>query len=495
MIADVQRASRRTGRVRIYAILLIASLGTSELLHAMWWIQSIDVPTDRLITNVERILTKDSKKAANWYVLGRLHSYAFFLLQRTITIAGKELDAESVPPLVAPRVLDMSISAPETRFRLSTANLPHLTAALKAFQRAIELVPDKGEYHLSLGYAIEAGSPFADQVDSVDCFGVPVREPNADDEDVLRWIEDLTSEEQHVRSMAIWALSRPADSNLIALNERREEIRLQFRTVIGQLLRDHWEQRAIAEYRRAFDLECEGRLPRQAPTGPGGLHYLTVYEAGCSLRRLITKRAIRTDAEFELLTRVESKLREVEALPVPMPLTPIVFSLQSSESIEELLDPSRRVLFDLDGNGIREPWPWVRSHTSFLVWDAHCGGRIESGRQLIGSASWWMCFENGYDVLTALDDDQNGWLQREELSGLGMWTDRNGDAISQAGEVTPIEQSEVIGICTSGDEIDGVSPCNRSGLLLRDGRRLPTYDWTLYDAPEPSRGAILRSRP
>ncbi|HVK03075.1 MAG TPA: hypothetical protein VM490_06350, partial [Armatimonadaceae bacterium] len=85
---------------------------------------------------------------------------------------------------------------------------------------------------------------------------------------------------------------------------------------------------------------------------------------------------------------------------------------------------------------------------------------------------------DGYRALDALDDDRDGWLKGKELDGLALWYDRNGSGVSETGEVVPLARTEVAGIRTAGASVgpDGVLASPR-GLLLRDGTRLPTYDW------------------
>jgi len=63
------------------------------------------------------------------------------------------------------------------------------------------------------------------------------------------------------------------------------------------------------------------------------------------------------------------------------------------------------VTFESGGDGVARSWPWVRADTALLVWDPRGAGRIDSGRQLFGSATWWLLWPSGYRALEALDDD------------------------------------------------------------------------------------------
>ena len=76
-----------------------------------------------------------------------------------------------------------------------------------------------------------------------------------------------------------------------------------------------------------------------------------------------------------------------------------------------------------------------------------------------------MFWQDGYQALAALDDDHDGWLRGRELR------------ISDPGEVIPIEQTDIGSIAVRRDGADGISPMNGHGVLLKDGRTLPTWDW------------------
>jgi hypothetical protein len=158
-------------------------------------------------------------------------------------------------------------------------------------------------------------------------------------------------------------------------------------------------------------------------------------------------------------------------------VTPIVISLDDGKYLADLLDPNARVKFDLDATASGATWPWLKPSTGLLVWDPDRKGKITSGRQLFGSVSWWMMFENGYDALSALDDNRDDELRGHELTGIGVWFDRNTNGVSDAGEVTPIDQLGIAALSTRTTATDDRSPMNPRGLTMADGRVLPTWDW------------------
>ncbi|RYG33718.1 hypothetical protein EON81_17505 [bacterium] len=176
--------------------------------------------------------------------------------------------------------------------------------------------------------------------------------------------------------------------------------------------------------------------------------------------------------------QIEAHLAKVKEKPSG-PITPIVFSLASDTGLEALLDRSKRTDFDLDGTGTAQDHPWVRPETAILVWQPDPSVPITSGRQLFGSATWWMMYRDGYAALSALDNDRNGWLEGKELVGLAVWRDANQNGISETGEVVTVGAAGIRGLATRSEGRTGRSLVRQDGVRFADGRELPTYDWVI----------------
>ena len=89
-----------------------------------------------------------------------------------------------------------------------------------------------------------------------------------------------------------------------------------------------------------------------------------------------------------------------------------------------------------------------------------------------------MFWEDGYQALDALDDNRDGVLSGDELRGLCVWRDANGNGVCDPGEVVPVQALGIESISVRAtDSADGC-PANVNGIRMRDGRVLPTYDWT-----------------
>lgn len=235
----------------------------------------------------------------------------------------------------------------------------------------------------------------------------------------------------------------------------------------------NWLEKALAAYRRAYELTVKRDLKLDG-LGPGA-HAAISYEAGESILRLLRNRTL-TNEERTEIAQIETTIAEIEKKP--RAVTPIIFPLIEATSLERLIAHDHRVRFDLAGDGKAMLWPWVKSNVGILVWDPQHTGRITSGQQLFGSVTWWIAWTNGYQPLALLDNNGDGWLMGRELRGLAVWTDANANGVSDAGEVRTLEKFGVtrIAVNTTGNIAN--TPFNPNGIQLRDGRILPTYDWT-----------------
>jgi hypothetical protein len=237
--------------------------------------------------------------------------------------------------------------------------------------------------------------------------------------------------------------------------------------------RNAWKESALEKYRKAYALTLSADLKRSS-LGPGADSAISL-EAGQAIIRILTSRKT-TPAENEELNKVRTAVSKLEEQP--RMVTPIIFPFNPERSLDDLLATDLTVRFDLAGDGNPEWWPWVKPDTGILVWDPKRTGRVESGLQLFGSVTWWMSWQNGYQPLAALDDDQNGWLRGKELDGLSVWQDRNSNGLSERGEVLPVQSLGIIAIATTADANRNGIFCNSRGIYLNNGTLLPTYDWT-----------------
>ena len=208
-------------------------------------------------------------------------------------------------------------------------------------------------------------------------------------------------------------------------------------------------------------------------------------EAGAGYIRVADKVGAKlTDQEKQWLVEVRGGVAKLEALSDMGFITPIILALKPVQGIGDLLDADRRVRFDLRGYGPKAEWPWVKPDAGFLVWDPERIGDITSARQMFGSYTWQIFWRDGYEALGVLDEDGDGKMTVRELDGLAVWFDRNGNGISDPGEVIPVKDLGIVSIRTSATTTDRGNPANPRGLTMHDGRELPTWDWITRPAPK-----------
>lgn len=237
--------------------------------------------------------------------------------------------------------------------------------------------------------------------------------------------------------------------------------------------RANWLEKALTAYRQAYKLTVASDLKLDG-LGPGA-HAAISYEAGESILRLLRNRTL-TNEERTEITQIETTIAEIEKKP--RAITPIIFPLTEPAALESLLTNNARVRFDLAGDGKASLWPWVRPNVGILVWDPKHTGQIKSGQQLFGSVTWWISWANGYQPLAMLDNNGDGWLEGKELNGLAVWVDANSNGVSDASEVSTLEKFGVTRVAVNSADLIANTPFNPNGIHLRDGRILPTYDWT-----------------
>ncbi|MCA9793107.1 MAG: tetratricopeptide repeat protein [Candidatus Eremiobacteraeota bacterium] len=224
------------------------------------------------------------------------------------------------------------------------------------------------------------------------------------------------------------------------------------------------KQQAIEEYRKvfaaAYDKEHERYFGQSLTLETGG--YLVPL--------------LDPNQDAAEIASLKKKMKVVQQ--APRAVTPILIGLEG-ENLEDLTLPAARVAFDLDGTGLTQQWPWITPRAAWLVYDPNRSGDIHTGLQLFGSVTFWVAWDNGYQALAALDDNLDGRLDGPELEGLALWRDRNGDGLSQPGEVKPLADYGIVALFTDWQVHATGIPYAPTGVLWQDGRRTSSYDWVV----------------
>lgn len=178
----------------------------------------------------------------------------------------------------------------------------------------------------------------------------------------------------------------------------------------------------------------------------------------------------------EELALVNSQVKELNKLP--RMVTPIAVSLLPGAALQDVLD-HRVVEFDLDGFGKRKYKRWISANAAWLVLDDDNRGIIDSGLKLVGSSSFWIFWDNGFEVLKALDDNHDGKLTGMELKGFALWQDQNSNGISEKGEVKPLASYGITALNTGAANHPSNILWNQHGAVLQNGQTLSTFDLIL----------------
>ena len=127
---------------------------------------------------------------------------------------------------------------------------------------------------------------------------------------------------------------------------------------------------------------------------------------------------------------------------------PLTFDLHGDGLETTAIAATNPILFDHDGDGVKNGTGWVKPDDGFLVRDVNGNGSIDNGRELFGDStiltSGARAGQNaldGFDALSDLDSIANGGNADGKISNLDtqfsnlrIWRDLNQDGISQMGD-------------------------------------------------------------
>ncbi len=229
---------------------------------------------------------------------------------------------------------------------------------------------------------------------------------------------------------------------------------------------------AIAAYRKV--IENGWKTEKNLQAGPLGGHYITT-EASRYLIPLLDK-----DKDKAEITELQDRMMKLARLP--RPVTPLAVPLRDGLTARDLEALSAKVAFDVDGSGLVQHWTWITRDAAWLVHDPHHTGKVTSALQMFGNVSFWLFWENGYQPLQVLDENQDGQLTGKELEGLALWHDANGNGRSDPGEVKPLAAHGIVAISCKAQR-DPAHPDNLwfspRGVTFANGRTRPTFDLVL----------------
>ena len=390
------------------------------------WEETESVPIARVFTNLERRLARNTNDFEVNYYLARLHSMAY----ATNLVSVEVRTNDSLPTFYSPGSdagVPQSVQPflnPETQ----RAALGHLTNAIALYERAILLLK---------------------------------RSTN---------ISERTWMILPVEMGLAWSLDQSGRTNdAIAMYHNA--------------MRVAWKQEVTGDFdlkqwvNGAWDDVRAGRNPlhlRRGFIGPGVCYSEEII--GYLLKLLDPKKDAAEIARLKNDKKVLGSMGRA--------VTPIIVPLEEEAKFEDLVDENSRVAFDLDGSGRKRQWAWITPKAGWLVFDPNGTGRIDSALQMFGNVTFWIFWPDGYQALSALDDNGDGKLSGSELRGLAVWNDRNGDGLSEPGEVIPVDALGIVSISCNNQVHSAGIRWNPQGLIFTNGLSRATYDWIVPSREE-----------
>jgi hypothetical protein len=381
------------------------------------------VPIDRVFKNLQLRLEKDTNDFSATYCLARLHSMAYATNRAEISVRKDSNE----PVLSWPWESDVPPSVQRfTSLGARNVAFDHLTNAITLYERAIFLLK---------------------------------KSTNVNER---KWMVPPT------QLGWAWCLDQAGRTNE-AIAMYRKTLKVAWKIeVTGDFDFKQWVSDAWGDVKAGHN---PVRTHNRGHLGPGVCYSEEVI--GYLLRLLD---AVKDAQEIAQLNKDKKTLSSMGRA-----ITPIFVSLDANEDFLEFVNENADVAFDLDGSGLKRKWAWITSKAGWVVFDAERTGCVDSALQMFGNVTFWIFWPNGYEALSALDDNGDGVLSGDELRGLAVWNDRNSDGVSELGEVMPVEELgiEVIS-CRSQVNANGMH-WNPAGVIMTNGTMRASYDWIVAE--------------
>ncbi len=135
-----------------------------------------------------------------------------------------------------------------------------------------------------------------------------------------------------------------------------------------------------------------------------------------------------------------------QASTIPVRIDPIVLDISglgiTTKSVAD------GVYYDMDNNGFLEKTGWVDAKSGILALDKNNDGKIETGNELFGDRTILAdgkTASSGFEALATLDSNHDGVIDAKDklFSQLRIWIDRDGDGISDKGELITLAQAGI----------------------------------------------------
>ncbi|MFZ9639083.1 MAG: SwmB domain-containing protein, partial [Hylemonella sp.] len=155
--------------------------------------------------------------------------------------------------------------------------------------------------------------------------------------------------------------------------------------------------------------------------------------------------ALNTNAAIQNMAGVDAA--SFSQIPVFVGASPLVLDLNddgvftSTQASEHLFQLTPATPVVLKG--------WIASSDAFLIRDLNGNHQVDNGAELFGAGTvlpTGALASNGFEALAALDTNIDGVINAADASftSLGLWQDANGNGISEADEISTLEDHHLV---------------------------------------------------
>jgi len=149
-------------------------------------------------------------------------------------------------------------------------------------------------------------------------------------------------------------------------------------------------------------------------------------------------------------------------------VTPVVLDL-NGDGIQTT-SMQNGVSFDINNDGKADQTAWVARGDGLLVRDINKDGQINNGSELFGSSTVignGKTAADGYAAMKALDTNNDGVLDANDAAfgELSVWTDNNGNGITDGNELTNLSSLGIDSIALNATKSSQMNNGNLIGLM------------------------------
>ncbi|MBU0529546.1 hypothetical protein KKF86_07310, partial [bacterium] len=156
-------------------------------------------------------------------------------------------------------------------------------------------------------------------------------------------------------------------------------------------------------------------------------------------------------------------------------ISPIVLDLDGNGQVDAsggtwlahdgFIEGAKTAMFDINGDSFDDVVEWIGPNDGILLKEDEVSGI--DGRDFFGNHYG---FNDGFEELSTLDENNDNLLSGSELSSLKVWVDKNGDAKASPMEIKSLSSLGITEIAVSCDNYYVSS-------FVQNGERKYSFDW------------------